>query len=192
MLPRLYTVTDIAEEICRADDLRLGDHAIAHSQVRNAVRRGMLKDGKVIDKRGTLAFPPLEIYRARILNTLADLSIDLAKIEEPLESALANSGHLPVLPERCRFEGATLWRGLVDIVEGVRNGEEWTMALRLHRPGYVTQKRIIIEFDWSENRRWWGEEPEGTAKNLATGAPQAVLTIDLVNLFAGLPGLDNV
>ena len=61
MLPRLYTVTDIAEEICRADDLRLGDHAIAHSQVRNAVRRGMLRDGKVIDKRGTRRGLPDEV-----------------------------------------------------------------------------------------------------------------------------------
>ena len=101
---RRYTVSEIADIICQADGLVSDDYRQAYSQLRQALRREMMPGGEVVDARGTLAFAPLEIYRARLINALMDFRIPLPAIEEVLSRALAD-----VRPP-LGFSGN--WRGL--------------------------------------------------------------------------------
>ena len=184
-----FTVTEIADLICRADGLTLSDHGRAHHQVTNAVRRGLLKDGETIDRRGTVAFPLLEVYRARIIKAFADLSIDMVFVRDALERA-ALSGSLSFdeaeRPERMRTEGGWYSRGpLVDAIEGVAAGEAWELRLRLRAPGLGGgQSRVDARFVWLDR-------PEKTTDRVEAlkGPVQAEVRLDLTNLFRGLPAL---
>lgn len=192
MQPRLYTVTEIAEEICRADRLQLSDHATAHSQVRNAVRRGMLKSGRQVDKRGTQAFPAIEIYRARILNALADLSMDISAISEPLQAAFDDTQPIQ-LPARCDVGGAFIWRGFADVVRGPAAGEQWHLIFKLFKPGYTEGKRLQARFVWVDapDAKKTIEAETFVEGVKGTGSPHVTVTLNLNDLFAGLPALED-
>lgn len=192
---KLYTVTEIAEAICRADGLRLSDHATAHSQVRNAVRRGGLQGGVQVDARGTQAFPALEVYRARLLNALADLSIDISFALPVLAEADRESKPSPLTdnwPPRMKVEAGWLSKGgFRDAVEGIAAGEQWSLCLALYRPGHLSAKRVVARYVWHDDpdserhdRDTWIEDSFGT------GAPQATMTVNLTDLFQRLPPLD--
>ena len=191
MKTRPYTVTEIAEAICEADGLSLAEHTRAHSQVRNAVRQGLLQHGEQIDRRGTLAFPQIEIYRARIINALADLSVDMVAIKDVLAEAIRNS--TPAFdakdwPARTNVNGAWHWRGFADVIAGVAAGERWKLLLSLYGPGHLSGTRLQGEFIWDGAPPIESDRSE-TDEILVRGAPQVIVTVDLNVLFAGLPVL---
>jgi len=189
----LYTVTEIAERICRADGLRMSDHAQMYSFVKNCLRRNLLQGGRVIDARGTWAFPPLEIYRARILSTFARFAMDIAAYESDLERALVNSRpdfREGEWPERTKVAGGNTWRGLRDIVEGVAEGEPWVMRGRLYRSGYTTAAGVRIGFRWLDECDHDDAETERQIdESFGTGKAQGEFVFDLNELFANLPPL---
>ena len=181
-MTRRYTVTEIAEAICQADDLKLADHTRAYSQVRTAVRRNLLADGEMVDARGTLSFPAKEIYRARILNALADYSIDLAVVGEVIDRAIREvrppSGH------------AGLWRGFESVIEKARqNDEPWSLVVSLYRPGFKHGKRLTASICPGTGDR--GVTASVIDNTFGTGAPQGRLILDLTVLFANLPSLSD-
>ena len=61
--------------------------AATSRRVRNIAAKGLLQNGKVVDGKGTVAFPALEVYRARILNALSDLAMDVRALREAVEAA---------------------------------------------------------------------------------------------------------
>lgn len=194
-MQELYTVTEIADRICRADGLRLSDHAQMHSFVKNCVRRNLLEQGQTVDARGTWAFPMLEVYRARILSTFARFAMDIANYETALARALSNStpAHdAKDWPKRTKVEGGSNWRGLRDIVEGVAAGERWILRARLYRAGYTTAAGVKLQFVWLDSRdqEVLAEDAARNDENFGTGKPQAEFTFDLNELFAGLPKLE--
>lgn len=177
------TVTEIAEAICEADDLRLADHTRAYSQVRTAVRRGLLRGGIEIDKRGTLAFPVTEVYRARIFNALADFSIDLAAVGDEIEASINRA--VTKVKRPLGKASAGTQPSFETIIRGARAGDLWRLEIRLYKPGHESGRRLVarlfLEGDPVPSPRV--EEAFGT------GPAQAVLTLDLVELFRGLPEL---
>jgi hypothetical protein len=184
-MTRRYTVTEIAEAICQADDLKLADHTRAYSQVRTAVRRNLLADGEIVDARGTLSFPAKEIYRARILNALADYSIDLAVVGEVIDRAIREV--------RPPHGYAGLWRGFESVIESIerarQNDEPWSLVVSLYRPGFKHGKRLTASI-----RSESGDRSEAASKiddTFGTGAPQGRLILDLTVLFANLPSLSD-
>lgn len=184
-----YTVTEIADCICQADDLTLADHQTTHSQVRNAVRRGLLKDGEVIDQRGTVAFPVVEVYRARVIKAFADLSIDMVFIRDALEASASKStlAFDPAdRPERLRLGAGWHSKGaLIDAIEGVGAGEKWELRLRLRAPGSGGgQSRVDARFVWSDRPHVTSDRVEGLK-----GRVHAEVRLDLVSLFANLPAI---
>lgn|GEM_PF-1804615 len=191
----LYTVTEIADRICRADGLRLSDHAQMHSFVKNCVRRNLLEQGETVDARGTWAFPVLEIYRARILSTFARFAMDIASYETDLAYALTNNRPAALAedwPARTKATGPAIWRGLRDIVEGVAAGERWALRARLYRAGYTTAAGVKLQFVWldSPDLKVSAEDVQRIDETFGTGKPQAEFTFDLNALFAGLPKLE--
>lgn len=192
----LFTVTEIANRICKADGLRLSDHAQMHSFVKNCVRRGLLENGQTVDERGTKAFPTIEIYRARVLSTFARFAMDIAAYEDGLKQALRNSqpaNSTQNWPNRTKKSGGWHWRGLRDIVEGVAAGERWKLRARLYRAGYTTDAGVRLSFEWQDNPELAnaGATQGRVDEILGTGAPQAEFLFDLNALFAGLPKLDG-
>jgi len=189
MEPRFYTVTEIADELCRADGVNLSDNPTAHSQVRNAVRRHLLQGGKLVDKRGTLAFPELEIYRARVFNTLSDWSMDLSRIEGSIVPALDRAPEHK-FPDRCSTEGTTHWQGFRDVVAGVLAGEEWSLVVTLQRPGALPGgQRLTAQMKWAGDVEGDNEALDADFQqflNDAFGEKIAVLAISLNELFKGI------
>jgi hypothetical protein len=178
---RRYTVSEIADIICRADGLVSDDYVQAYSQLRQALRRRMLPGGEVIDARGTLSFAPVEIYRARLINALMDFRMPLPAIEEVLPRALADV--------RPPLGFAGYWTGLPSVIDRVGQGEQWSLVVSLWRPGFSHGKRltgIIVPGDGSRS------EDDGILDTtFGTGAPLGRLVLDLNTLFAGLPALEG-
>ena len=177
---RRYTVSEIADIICQADGLVSDDYRQAYSQLRQALRREMMPGGEVVDARGTLAFAPLEIYRARLINALMDFRIPLPAIEEVLSRALAD-----VRPP-LGFSGN--WRGLESVIDRAAKGERWSMVVSLWRPGFTHGKRLtgaVLPGDGSRS-----EDDTILDTTFGTGAPLGRLVLDLNTLFAGLPALE--
>lgn len=181
-MTRRYTVTEIAEAICRADDLKLADHTRAYSQVRTAVRRNLLANGEIVDARGTLSFPAKEIYRARILNALADYSIDLAVVGNVIDRAIRE-----VRPPH----GHTgLWLGFESVIERThQNDEPWSLVVSLYRPGFKQGKRLTASI--SPGTGYRSETDSTIDDTFGTGAPQGRLVLDLTTLFAKLPDVSG-
>lgn len=172
------TVSEIAHRICAVDGLSLADHSSAYWRVRNIVRAGYLEGGEPLNPRGTLAFPADELCRARILTTLASLSLDLTFAAPMVRDAAANSrpAMLPSdWPERTKVDGGRIWRGFADIVAGVTVGEAWTLRISHYAPGNGHDQRTVAAFIL-----------EDAASSLFGSEPLATITLDLATLFAGL------
>jgi len=177
-------VSEIAAAICKADNLNLDDNEIKYSQVRNLVRHGVLRDGVQVDRRGTLAFPILELYRARILTRLADIVPSVADFGDVMYAEVRH-GH--VLPTRCKGN----WHGLRSIVEGVANGEAWWLEIKYYAPGQSRHKRFTTGFVWEGDERLNDAESACIDESFGAVPLHAVLRLDLKVLFANLPELQS-
>lgn len=180
-MTRRYTVSQIAEIICRADGLTADDYGRAYSQMRQALRRDMLPSGEVVDARGTLAFPPIEIYRARLINALMDYTITLPTIAELLSRSLAEV--------RPPLGASGNWAGFASVIDQVAAGERWSLVVSLWRPGYAHGKRLTAVVSPGDGARDAGADLIDST--FGTGAPQGRLVLDLNVLFAGLPALED-
>lgn len=115
-MSRTYTASEIAEITSDAASLRGEGRKDQAHRTRYCAKRGLLKDGSVIDKRGTLVFPVLEVFRAAALVELQRCGIESASVATALN-------RVPDL--------------LPSAVEGVAAGKQQTLVLRLMRPGSV-------------------------------------------------------
>lgn len=182
MSARRLTVTEISERICVADGLRLADHEITYSRVRNAVRQGFLEGGEVIAANGTLAFPTTELHRARILTAVAAMTADIKHIG-PIIARAANEARpasVPTAwPERTKVDGGYQWRGFADVVAGVQAGERWTLEIALHSPARGDNRRLTARF-------YEGDDDSAQVDSIFGTRKLGRLTFDLADLFAGL------
>ena len=180
-MTRRFTVTEIAEAICQADNLKLADHTRAYSQVRTAVRRNLLADGEIVDARGTLAFPATEVYRARLLNALADYSIDLAVIGGVIDHAIRDV--------RPPLDHTGLWSGFESVIEATqrKTSAPWSLVVSLYRPGFNHGKRLTASIVPGNGSR--PDHMDRIDDSFGTGAPQGRLVLDLNTLFANLPSI---
>lgn len=176
------TLTDIAERICTADRVYLSENSIVHTRLRYAERLGFFERGEARDGRGTWAFPVAELYRARILTAVADMTLSVSDIG-PLIARAANEARPASVPgawpERTRVDGGFQWRGFADIVAGVQAGEHWTLELTLWSPSRDNTRRLSARF-------YEGDGDSALADAIFATRPLGRLTFDLADLFAGL------
>lgn len=183
-----YTATEIAETLCESQGLNIGEQSQLYFRIKYIAKRGFLNVARTIDKRGTLAFGPLEVYRAAMLNELMGLAIDVRVLTEVLE-AVAKSFHFPGLPVPPSLEGdgARVSRGgLRDAIHGIAQGEEWYLKIWRVNPSHLGGEGVRAEIVYTDVPVW---QLEGVADDneLAGRKPsRAHVTVDLTAVFKPL------
>lgn len=179
-----FTATEIADLINRADGLTLADNATTHRRVRNFAVKGLLSDGQAVDARGTLAFPAIELYRARVLCALSDLAMDVRALREVVDAAGRDFDLRSEPALSLRSEAGIQSRGgLRDSIYGVACGEPWSLTLEAFKPGHSTAKALAARFQWNDAR----DNGRVVANRIfGTGRSYAVAVIDLNALYTWL------
>ncbi len=142
-----FTATEIAEVLCRADDLVLEDHATTHNRLRYLAKRDMLPGGVSVDARGTKAFPTIAVYRAAIYAELMALAMDTRALEAVVTAAELK-GSRPFAPSQAVEGGFVDRGGLLNAIRGVAAGEDWTLTIAQKMPGMGNSALLEARFEW--------------------------------------------
>lgn len=177
-----YTATQIADLL--ADALEYQDSAKSnmHHRVRYLSKKGYLRHGKSIDNRGTLDFPPSEVYRAAVFCEFLGLSIDMKVASSALQRA---EDYHPMLnkPESSRVKGG--WQfsgGLATALRGASVGEQWKLFVVLNRSGHSADAGLTAFYTFL------GEGRETIDDVFGREEAATILVIDLTKLFKNLIG----
>lgn len=189
-----FTIPEIAEALCNADGLILSDHKRAYSQVRHMVRLNLLPSPTVIDKRGTLSFPAVAVYRARLFKEIIDISADLTRVAGPVIHAENESAPVGAWPERTNTaSGARNWRGLEDIALGVTAAtpaEDWRLQIGIYAATHTEEPRIVARYVWTNAPADGLSEADiETVESTFPAKIRWHFDIHLNELFANLPPL---
>jgi len=180
-----YTATEIAGVICQSERLTLQDHTDIHNRVRYIAKQGHLSDGERIDARGTLAFAPLEVYRAAIYCEFMALGLDIRSLRHVVSAATRRHDHSNTKPPSQKVEGGWLsFGGLRDSIIGVRAGEKWLLILQLQMPGHADGGGLVADFVWEEAQDLALEERVRAITGRA--ATRVWATLDLTRLYNGI------
>lgn len=176
-----YTATEIAEKICAAQELTLGDNTALHNRLKYIAKRGVLKNGRAVDGRGTLAFAKLEVFRAAVFVELIGLAMDFRALEAVTNNAATK---FAVLAASQKVPGGSLSRGgLVDAINGVAAGEQWFLKLWRVNPGLMDPEHIAAAFvpeEVTDAQLWDNADLD---KRLGRKPSRAHVTVDLTALF---------
>lgn len=184
-MPEQYTASRIHEVLCLADGLNPSEESALLNRIRYLAKSELLHNSHKVDKRGTLAFPPLEVYRAAIFSELAGLAMDVRALE-PI--TLAAERRLPLggeVPPSVRVDSR--WRsagGLRDSIRGVAAGEQWWLTIEYRHRGYSSEVGLVAEFVWEG-----AHDPSVTCtadRILGMKPVRTSATINLSALFGGI------
>lgn len=186
-----YTATEIAETLCASQGLELGDQSQLYFRIKYIAKREMLSAARTIDKRGTFAFAPLEVYRAAMLNELVGLAIDVRVLKVVLEAATSTFPipGAPVAPSLMATGARTSHGGLRDAIRGIAAGEDWFLKIWRVNPSNVageTVRAAIVCGDLPV------KDIEGFDKDSGGSPSRAHVSVDLTAIFAPLIGLVGV
>lgn len=179
-----YTATEIAEKICSAQELTLGDNTALHNRLKYIAKRGILKPARTVDGRGTLAFAKLELFRAAVFVELIGLAMDVRALEAVTNNAAKKFN---VLAPSQKVPGGSLSRGgLVDAINGVAAGEQWFLKLWRVNPGLMDPEHIAAAFVPTEveDAQLWANT--GLDSKLGRKPSRVHVTVDLTALFRPL------
>lgn len=165
-----------------ADALEVSTEARSNLQhrVRYLAKKGYLKHGREVDRRGTLLFPKSEVYRAAILCEFLNLSMNMQIATDVLRMAERYNPH-GKLPESAQIKGGGgyIFRGgLSAAVQGIAAGEQWTLMLTLQRSGYLSDAGISARYLSST------ETSANIDGRLGRAPAATTVTVDLTALFA--------
>lgn len=182
----LYTASQMHEAYCLASGLKPKAQGAILNRFRYMAKRGMLGEGKVIDHRGTLAFPKVEVFRGAIYTELASIAMDLRAFEPIVEAAgRRHPDGLSIPPSMKRDGGWGSRGGLLDAIHGVALGEHWTLRIELQRPGSDTPGGMKAEFFWEDPSRT--QSTSSTVDEVLGRQPPCTrVFIDLHELFSPL------
>lgn len=176
-----FTATEIAEVICKAQELTLGDNAALHNRLKYIAKRGILKPARTVDGRGTLAFAKLEVFRAAVFVELIGLAMDA----RALEAVTANAAkRFDVSGPSQKVSGGAVSRGgLVDAISGVEAGEQWFLKMWRVNPGLVDPEHIKAAFvhESTPDEKLWATP--SLDKKMKRQPSRVHVTVDLTALF---------
>lgn len=176
-----FTATEIAEKICAAQELTLGDNTVLHNRLKYIAKRGVLKNGRTVDGRGTLAFAKLELFRAAVFVELIGLAMDVRALEAVTDNAAKKFNVLA--PSQDVPGGSVSRGGLLDAINGVAAGEQWFLKLWRVNPGLLDPEHIAAAFvpeTVSDSDLWGNAKVDATHKRKPS---RAHVTVDLTALF---------
>ncbi len=194
----IYTATEIAEVICRAEGITLEKSTSIHNRMRylskykynssdpnttNADTRSLLQNGIVTDKRGTVAYPALEVFRAALFYELMAFSMDVRALGA-IMTAASEKATLGVKPAPSQMgDGQLLAKGgLIDSVRGVNSGEGWFLSLYVHHSKTLKSPTLSGRFLWNGDGSSQIDDDKIEEAFEATPV-RTRLTIDLLKLF---------
>lgn len=197
-----FTATEIAEALCKADGLQLAAHSTIYNRVKYLAKREILVPTRRLDARGTLAFGPLEVYRAAVFCELVGLAMDVRALDAVKAAATAHFEGNAAAPSQM-IKGGRYSRGaLQDAVKGVAAGEEWSLKLWRVNPGLrivsdqhgtgveLSPEKIDAAYVWAGAGPLWSPRIDAIFQRKPT---RALLSVDLQECFrdlipiAGLP-----
>ncbi len=176
-----FTATEIAEKICAAQELTLGDNTALHNRLKYIAKRGVLKNGRSIDGRGTLAFGKLELFRAAVFVELIGLAMDVRALEAVTDSAAKKFNVLA--PSQDVPGGSVSRGGLLDAINGVAAGEQWFLKLWRVNPGFLDAEYIAAAFvpeTVADSDLWGNAKVDEIQKRKPS---RMYVTVDLTALF---------
>ncbi len=180
-----YPASRIHEILCQADDLEPAKQPALLNRIRYLAKRELLRNGRRIDERGTLAFPKLEVYRAAIFCDLAGLAMDVRALAPITDAAVRRHSLGSVKPPSLKIEGG--WRsagGLIDSILGVDAGEQWWLIMEYKLADHSFGGGVAADFLWDGAKN---PEAEETARQLLGRKPiRTSARIDLSALFGGI------
>lgn len=189
-----YTATEIADIICQAQGLSLGYHTELHNRLKYIAKRGMLRDGKAVDGRGTLAFPKLEIFRAAVFVELIGLAMDVRALSAVNDAASRMRAYKDVFSQSSAFRnddgrqtGETYSQGgLKDAIFSAYLGgkrHKWLLKIWRVNPGKLDPECIKAEFVpdiVTESELWANTQAD---EILGRQPTRAHVSVDLFELF---------
>ena len=189
-----YTASDMHDAYCRASGLEPKEHPSILNRFRYMAKRGLLGRGEIIDRRETLAFPKIEVFRGAIYTELAGIAMDLRAFEPIVRAAERRHPHGPdVAPSLKRDSGWFSRGGLLDAIHGVAQGECWVLKIELRRPSIASEGGITADFVCEDVQV--PTEPHVRVDEVLNRKPvRTRASIDLRELFGplieivGLPG----
>lgn len=186
-----YTATEIAETLCTSQGLELGDQSQLYFRVKYIAKREMLTAARTIDKRGTLAFAPLEVYRAAMLNELVGLAIDVRVLTVALEAATSKFPipGIPAAPSLLANEQRESNGGLRDAIRGAAQGEGWFLKIWRVNPSNLAGEAVRATIVWGDHPI---KDLEGFDKDSGGSPSRAHVSVDLTAIFAPLIKLVGV
>jgi hypothetical protein len=188
-----YTATEIADIICKAQGLTLGYHTELHNRLKYVAKRGMLRDGKAVDGRGTLAFPKLEIFRAAVFVELIGLAMDVRALTAVNDAAdRLNAYWGPIATSGC--DASYSQGGLKDAVRSSEfdlGGDYWFLKIWRVNPGRIDPEYIKAAFvpGKIKDEELWGNSKADEI--LGRKPTRAHVSVDLSILFRPIVKLVN-
>lgn len=176
------TATQIAEILAAALEVQDEDKENLHHRVRYLAKKHYLRDGRTIDKRGTLDFPTSEVYRAAILCEFLAYSIDVKVASAALEQAEADyRPGVANYPASAKRDGGWAFSDVLGTaLQGIRAGEDWWLIVELRRSGTSDGAGLVGRYAHSEEERTdvdaiFGRAPAAT-----------VLRVSLTKLYGNI------
>jgi hypothetical protein len=191
-----FTATEIAEVLAKANDLVLADHSAMHHRIKYLAKKELLVPTRRLDARGTLAFGPLEPFRAAVFVELLGMAMD-ARAFEPVNAATMQHFEGDELaPSQKVGSGYRSGGALKDAVKGVAAGEPWFLKLWRMNPGLQLNEgewepapeSIRAAFVYGD-KPLWSDKVDAAFMRKPT---RTVLSIDLQACFAPLIDLIGV
>lgn len=145
-----YTATEIANLLCEAEDLDLANHTQLHNRLKYIAKRKILEASRELDKRGTLAFAPLEVYRAAVLCELIGLAIDARTLSVVVDAAGAQH---PLTHNAPSMKGSGFSHsrgGLWNAVRGTAQGEDWFLKVWRVNPSHSEGEDVRAQFVYGD------------------------------------------
>jgi hypothetical protein len=177
-----FTATQIAEILAAALEVQEEDKENLHHRVRYLAKKHYLHDGRKIDKRGTLAFPVSEVFRAALFCEFLAFTIDVKVAAAALKQAQAEYrpgvGNYPVSAKK---DGGWAFSDVLNTArQGIRAGEDWWLIVELRRSGTSDGAGLVGRFAHSEEERTdvdaiFGRAPAAT-----------VLRVSLTKLYGNI------
>jgi hypothetical protein len=185
------TATRMTEILCLASGQGVTDQLKTQERVRYLSKRGdFLRGGEEADKRGTMVYPTLEVYRAALILELLSFGMDVRAINAVNDADAAS-------PEPGDPKRSSNGR-LLAAVRGVASGEKgWVFELSKLNPGYATPESLKGRFYFAPGVTDEDRDAENVFAQVVqdvVGAlpPTSRMTIDLFGLFTRIIPLVGV
>ncbi|ODT17492.1 MAG: hypothetical protein ABS35_25690 [Kaistia sp. SCN 65-12] len=145
-----------------------------------------MEGGHVVDRRGTVDYPAIEVYRAALLDALANMGLDHVALGVVMDAGAERQFQANFAPSQIADGVAKPLGSFEDAVRGIAAGENWRLIVATFPPmaveidGFHCGKGLHARFEWS------GDAIAMPIERFDGAKPRALLTVNLASLWRPL------